>query len=224
MKKKTIAILLCAAFAATVFAGCNSQANVSSATALSDGSSETESSQSESSSESSMASSSSQLESSQDGSSEKPGTSDSSLSDEEKYNFLPEVQKGDSSFKTQFGENVLDEEYNNEIMFAASNSKLMEIISTASSGWINAIDTAYAQALDSCETDEEKEELKAGQADWSEGKDSKIQSIRDESLDNIEAEYEIMYYYRDRAAELLYVVYENTGSFVLPTGEAGGAG
>lgn len=240
MKKILLSALVCAMLF-TSLAGCTGGVNsVSSAASMPSGaSSEAPESSEKETGESSIESSSPEesvveSESSADSSDASDmesqtssggfGVPDDSDSDDTGYVSVPGTSVGSSDFQTEFDKNPIDETYNEDMQNAASQSKVQEIITIAQNSWENAVSTAYEEALTACTNDSDKTVLRTEQEEWASTLEDELQKLRDAAADGLTGEYQVMMYYRTRTAELLNIVYENTGAFNQPDGEARGAG
>ena len=144
--------------------------------------------------------------------------------DETNYMTVPVPDTPIQAFQDMFAENPIDAYYLNEVELAASASMLRDIIQLSTESWSNAVGTAYAQALESFTDSGAAASLQDEQGRWTQTLDADIQAIRHGSEDAMTKEYLILLHYRARCAQLLELVYENTGRFEQPTGEASAAG
>lgn len=240
MKKLFITALICV-MAMTAMAGCNSSGDSSSPDSSKPTASESSADEDSSDSSDVVVSSdvisdsdsdkSSESESETDGSGESSEGFGIPLEDDDEevdenavYLTIPDTGVGSDEFKTVFAENPIDEYYLTEMEFAASPSKLQEIVLKARDSWESAVNSAYSDANLACENEEEAAKLTEEQKQWADSIESSVQEIRSNNSDGLIAEYSIMLFFRTRTAELLNIVYENTGNFELPDSGIGAAG
>lgn len=230
MRKILLGVLVCAMLFA-LLTGCTGNGSVSSATSIASGDSSEASDISEKESSASSVESSSTVESAGGSESTVESSSggfgvpdDGKSDDDDGYVSVPGTSVGSSDFKTEFDKNPIDATYNEDMLSAASQSKVQEIIMIAQNSWVNAVSIAYEEALASSTEEADKAELRTKQEEWASTLDDELQKLRDAESDGLTGEYQVMMYYRARTAELLNMVYENAGSFNQPDGQARGVG
>jgi len=130
--------------------------------------------------------------------------------------FISPITVGSEDFKTMFHKNEIDKLYLDRYMNAPSTSMFLEAVRLAAEDWNSAIDKAYGEAMESCSDDAQREEVKQSQIEFASTLDAKMEDIHKAEGDEFAAGEKILLLYRERAAELLFTVYENTGSFELP--------
>lgn len=219
MKKKLVLALMTAALLLT-FAACQNDdkgaGNTASGSTVSRPVSSQESSAvSETSSEASQESSAGSVVSSE---SSVASEAESSANDGTGNSPLPNVETGSSDFKTKFMENPIDADFNEDISLAASESEIVSIITAATESWKDAVDSAYQVALDSCATEDASAKVKAAQVAWAETLENNLDSIREKGDDAATTAMNLLQVYRQHAAELLEMAFNNNGDYAFPMG------
>lgn len=143
---------------------------------------------------------------------------------QDSFDRIPGIQLGSAEFRSLFDQNTIDQQYNQEIQLAASLSKFQEIILTTQNAWINSVSPAYEAALAAYSDPGQKATLQEDQEEWVAQLNDQLSELRNAQEDRLLGEYRVLRHYRLRAAQLLSIVYENTGSFDEPTGAFQGVG
>ncbi len=134
---------------------------------------------------------------------------------------MPDPTAGDDAFKSLFSENAIDSDYLSEINSAQDVVSSVRAGNSAATRWKSQIEISLDELkeLDSSAYDEQA----SAQETWENGLDAATENVKanittDGSLGNIEAAYNVMLLYRERAAEVLYQIYQINGEVNVSAG------
>ncbi len=134
---------------------------------------------------------------------------------------MPDPTAGDEAFKSLFSENAIDSDYLSEINSAQDVVSSVRAGNSAATRWKSQIEISLDELkeLDSSAYDEQA----SAQETWENGLDAAVENVKsnittDGSLGNIEAAYNVMLLYRERAAEVLYQIYQINGEVNVSAG------
>lgn len=134
---------------------------------------------------------------------------------------MPDPTAGDDAFKSLFAQNAIDSDYLSEINSAQDVVSSVRAGNSAATRWKSQIEISLDELkeLDSSAYDEQA----SAQETWENGLDAATENVKanittDGSLGNIEAAYNVMLLYRERAAEVLYQIYQINGEVNVSAG------
>lgn len=134
---------------------------------------------------------------------------------------MPDPTAGDDAFKSLFAQNAIDSDYLSEINSAQDVVSSVRAGNSAATRWKSQIEISLDELkeLDSSAYDEQA----SAQETWENGLDAATENVKanittDGSLGNIEAAYNVMLLYRERAAEVLYQIYQINGEVKVSAG------
>lgn len=128
-------------------------------------------------------------------------------------------------FEAEFAANPIDQRLEEDLMMASSSSLVLQAYDTAAGFWQDVIDTAYAQAEEALSTDEYAV-VQQEQGDWEAALEPAVQEIRSQhGEDEMAAASAVVDFYKERAKSLCQSIYNATGAlpqFPNTSGEAQG--
>lgn len=145
---------------------------------------------------------------------------------EDEEQILPPPDIDDEEFCEFFSENIIDKAYFEDLESADTMALNRKASGSASTKWIaqTKVSLDFLSELD----EEKYAEQKAIQEEWESKLEDELDKINQKtadagSLGNIEANYNAMLFYRNRAAEVLYEIYTISGEInITADGEVKG--
>lgn len=126
---------------------------------------------------------------------------------------LQDITEGSEDFKNEFAANPIDTQFRENFGNATSTTQLGDAIYDTTEKWKTMVSVAYQALLDSCSTDEERENAKTVQTQWADEIDQKLENNASVAQsDPIEAALLNLNTYRDWAAELCSLKYDINGT------------